>query len=42
MIDFELFHPDLKRTIPGSNDTKGGHPPFAHVLIVQGAALCRR
>lgn len=33
LIDFEMFRPDLERAVPRSDGSKGGRPPFDHVLM---------
>ena len=33
VIDFEIFRPDLERAVPRSDGSKGGRPPFDHVLM---------
>jgi transposase, IS5 family len=33
VVDFELFRPDLERAVPRSDRSKGGRPPFDHVLM---------
>ena len=33
VVDFELFRPELERAVPRSDRTKGGRPPFDHVLM---------
>ena len=33
LIDFEIFRPDLERAVPRSDGSKGGRPPFDHVLM---------
>ena len=33
MIDFELFRPELERAVPRADRSKGGRPPFDHVLM---------
>ena len=33
VVDLELFRPELERAVPRSDRTKGGRPPFDHVLM---------
>jgi transposase, IS5 family len=33
IVDFEAFRPDLARAVPRSDGSKGGRPPFDHVLM---------
>ena len=33
VVDFELFRPELERAVPRSDRSKGGRPPFDHVLM---------
>jgi transposase, IS5 family len=33
VIDFELFRPELEGAVPRADRTKGGRPPFDHVLM---------
>src|SRR5215218_10024272 len=33
IIDFDLFRPDLARAVPRADRSKGGRPPFDHVLM---------
>ena len=33
VIDFELFRPELERAVPRADRSKGGRPPFDHVLM---------
>ena len=33
VIDVELFRPELERTVPRADRSKGGRPPFDHVLM---------
>src|SRR4051795_12446631 len=33
IVDFEAFRPDLARAVPRSDGSKGGRPPFEHVLM---------
>jgi transposase, IS5 family len=33
VVNFELFRPDLERGVPRSDRSKGGRPPFDHVLM---------
>jgi transposase, IS5 family len=32
-VDFKLFRPELERTVPRADRSKGGRPPFDHVLM---------
>jgi transposase, IS5 family len=33
LVDFEAFRPDLERAVPRADRTKGGRPPYDHVLM---------
>jgi transposase, IS5 family len=33
LVDFELFRPELERAVPRADRSKGGRPPFDHVLM---------
>jgi hypothetical protein len=33
VVDFEVFRPGLERAVPRADRSKGGRPPFDHVLI---------
>ena len=33
LVDFELFRPDLEAAVPRADRSKGGRPPFDHVLM---------
>jgi hypothetical protein len=33
LVDFELFRPDLERAVPRADGSRGGRPPFDHVLM---------
>jgi transposase, IS5 family len=33
VVDFELFRADLERAVPRADRSKGGRPPFDHVLM---------
>ena len=33
LVDFEMFRPDLEAAVPRSDRSKGGRPPFDHVLM---------
>jgi IS5 family transposase len=33
VVDFELFRPELERAVPHADRSKGGRPPFDHVLM---------
>jgi hypothetical protein len=37
VVDFELFRPELERAVPRADRSKGGRPPFDHVLMFKGA-----
>src|ERR1700726_5216496 len=37
--DFELFRADLERAVPRSDRSKGGRPPFDHVLMFKALIL---
>ena len=39
VVDFELFRPDLERAVPRSDRTKGGRPPFDHVVMFKVLVL---
>ena len=39
MIDFELFRPELERAVPRADRSKGGRPPFDHVLMFKVLVL---
>ncbi len=39
VIDFELFRPELERAVPRSDRSKGGRPPFDHVLMFKVLVL---
>src|SRR6188472_633456 len=32
-VDFELFRPDLERAVPRADRSRGGRPPYDHVLM---------
>jgi IS5 family transposase len=38
-IDFELFRPELERAVPRADRSKGGRPPFDHVLMFKVLTL---
>jgi transposase, IS5 family len=33
VVDFERFRPELERAVPRADRSKGGRPPFDHVLM---------
>jgi hypothetical protein len=33
VVDFELFRPELEHAVPRADRSKGGRPPFDHVLM---------
>src|SRR3954453_15725941 len=33
LVKFELFRPDLERAVPRADRSRGGRPPFEHVLM---------
>jgi transposase, IS5 family len=33
LVDFELFRPELERAVPRADRSRGGRPPFDHVLM---------
>ena len=33
VVEFELFRPELERAVPRADRSKGGRPPFDHVLM---------
>ena len=33
LVDFEAFRPELERAVPRADRTKGGRPPYDHVLM---------
>jgi IS5 family transposase len=39
VVDFELFRADLERAVPRSDGSKGGRPPFDHVLMFKTLIL---
>src|SRR5262249_49074192 len=39
VVDFELFRSDLERAVPRSDGSKGGRPPFDHVLMFKTLIL---
>jgi Transposase domain (DUF772) len=39
VVDFELFRADLERAVPRSDRSKGGRPPFDHVLMFKALVL---
>jgi Transposase domain (DUF772) len=42
VVDFELFRADLERAVPRSDRSKGGRPPFDHVLMFKALILQAR
>jgi IS5 family transposase len=39
VIDFEVFRPELERAVPRADRSKGGRPPFDHVLMFKVLVL---
>jgi transposase, IS5 family len=39
IVDFELFRPDLEKAVLRSDGSKGGRPPFDHVLMFKTLVL---
>src|SRR5690349_22547936 len=39
VVDFELFRADLERAVPRADGSKGGRPPFDHVLMFKTLIL---
>jgi transposase, IS5 family len=39
VVDFELFRADLEAAVPRSDRSKGGRPPFDHVLMFKALIL---
>jgi transposase len=39
LVDFERFRPDLERAVPRADRSKGGRPPFDHVLMFKALIL---
>jgi IS5 family transposase len=39
VIDFEWFRPELERAVPRADRSKGGRPPFDHVLMFKVLVL---
>jgi transposase, IS5 family len=35
IVDFEMFRADLERAVPRSDRSKGGRPPYHHVLMLR-------
>ena len=33
VVDFEVFRPELERAVPRADRSRGGRPPFGHVLM---------
>jgi transposase, IS5 family len=33
LVDFEMFRPALEMVVPRADRSKGGRPPFDHVLM---------
>jgi len=33
VVDFELFRAELERAVPRADRSKGGRPPFDHVVM---------
>src|SRR5687768_15331259 len=42
VVDFELFRPELERAVPRADRSKGGRPPFDHVLMFNVLTLQTR
>jgi IS5 family transposase len=38
-VDFEMFRPALKASVPRTDRTRGGRPPFDHVLMFKAPTL---
>ena len=38
-VDFELFRPELERSVPRADRSQGGRPPFDHVLMFKVLVL---
>ena len=39
VVDFELFRADLERAVPRADRSRGGRPPFDHVLMFKALVL---
>lgn len=39
VVDFELFRPELERSVPRADRSRGGRPPFDHVLMFKVLTL---
>jgi IS5 family transposase len=39
VIDFEVFRPELERAVPRADRSRGGRPPFDHVLMFKALIL---
>jgi IS5 family transposase len=39
VVDFEVFRPELERAVPRADRSKGGRPPFDHVLMFKALIL---
>src|ERR1051325_10003904 len=39
VVDLELFRADLERAVPRADGSKGGRPPFDHVLMFKTLIL---
>src|SRR3954453_3991956 len=39
LVEFELFRPDLERAVPRADRSRGGRPPFEHVLMFKVLVL---
>jgi transposase len=33
LVDFEAFRPELERAVPRADRSRGGRPPYDHVLM---------
>jgi IS5 family transposase len=42
VVDFEVFRPELERAVPRADRSKGGRPPFDHVLMFKVLILQTR
>jgi transposase, IS5 family len=42
VVDFEVFRPELARAVPRADRSKGGRPPFDHVLMFKVLILQTR
>jgi IS5 family transposase len=39
VVDFELFRTDLERAVPRADRSRGGRPPFDHVMMFKTLVL---